>query len=137
MSASPRRVREAVYRELARISRAAASPRRLELIELLAQAPCTVEALARGAGLSVANTSQHLQVLRTTRLVVAEKRGLFVRCRLAGEEVADYSRTLRALVEARTERLHRIAARFAESRGRPVQRLEPATASVPNHRNPR
>src|SRR3989338_6378223 len=74
----PRRFKDAIYRQLARIGSAVASPRRLELLDLLAQGPQTVDRLASKAGQSVANTSQHLQRLRAARLVEAEKRGLAV-----------------------------------------------------------
>ena len=79
----PKRFKEAIYRQLARIGSAVASPRRLELLDLLAQGPQTVDRLASKAGQSVANTSQHLQRLRAARLVEAEKRGLYVTYRLA------------------------------------------------------
>src|SRR3990172_3287640 len=64
----PRRFKDAIYRQLARVGKAVASPRRLELLDLLAQGPQTVERLARETGQSVANTSQHLQLLRRARL---------------------------------------------------------------------
>jgi rhodanese-related sulfurtransferase len=117
MATRSRHFKNAVYHELARISKAVASPRRLELIDLLAQGGRTVEALARETGQSIANTSQHLQVLRAARLVEAEKRGLFVRYRLASDRVADFFRTLRVLTETQGEELGRIAEAFVESRG--------------------
>ena len=72
------RGKEHVYEQFARIGKAVASPKRLELLDLLSQGPRTVEALATAGGLSIANASQHLQVLRAARLVAAEKHGLFV-----------------------------------------------------------
>src|SRR3972149_1423003 len=60
----PRRFKDAIYRQLARVGKAVASPRRLELLDLLAQGPQTVERLARETGQSGAKTSQHLQPLR-------------------------------------------------------------------------
>jgi rhodanese-related sulfurtransferase len=78
-----------------------ASPARLELLDLLCQAPRTVEALASEAGLSIANTSQHLRVLHASRLVQCQKDGLFVTYRLAGEQVCDFYRVLRGLAENR------------------------------------
>ena len=77
------------------------SPRRLELLDLLGQAPRTVEAIASEAGMSIANTSQHLQALRAARLVEASKDGLFVTYRQASEEVAQFYRSLRSLAAAR------------------------------------
>ena len=62
--ASDRRLKDALYEQIARISKALASPKRPELIDLLCQAPRTVEALAEQAELGVSNTSQHLKLLR-------------------------------------------------------------------------
>jgi DNA-binding transcriptional ArsR family regulator len=70
--ASNRQFKDAVYEQLGRIGKAVASPRRLELLDLLCQGPRTVEALAGAVDQSLANTSQHLQVLRRARLVEAE-----------------------------------------------------------------
>src|SRR3989337_997430 len=81
---SPDRVfKNSIYEQFARIGKALASPRRLELLDLICQSEKTVETLARESGLSIANASQHLQVLREARLVQARKEGLFVYNRLA------------------------------------------------------
>ena len=80
--------KEELYKLFARITAAMANPHRLELLDLLAQAPRTVEALAQEAQLSIANASQHLQRLKEARLVVSEKEGLYVRYRLADPAVA-------------------------------------------------
>ena len=82
-----------------RVSAALANPHRLELLDLLIQAPRTVEQLAREASMSVANTSQHLQRLKQARLVVEERRGLYVRHRLADPAVARLWLELRAVAE--------------------------------------
>jgi rhodanese-related sulfurtransferase len=115
---SSRAFKDAVYEQLARIGKVMASPRRLELLDLLAQGPRTVEALAREAGLSVANTSQHLQELRAARLVVAEKRGVYVRYRLAADDVAAFYRALRTLAESRLAEIERVTREFLDDRGR-------------------
>ena len=83
MATSNRRFKDAIYEQFARLGKAIAAPKRLELLDLLCQGPRTVEALAEQAALSVANASQHLQVLRAARLVDAEKKGLYVEYRLA------------------------------------------------------
>ncbi len=95
------RFKEQAYALVARVARAAASPRRLEILEILAQAPRTVEALAEEAGLSVANASQHLQALRSAGLVESRKHGLYVEYRLADAGVYDVVFALRALAERR------------------------------------
>jgi rhodanese-related sulfurtransferase len=117
MGLSNRRFKDAVYEQIGRVGKAVASPRRLELLDLLAQGPRTVEVLARAAGQSVANTSQHLQVLRAARLLVAERSGLHVTYQLADAEVGRFYRALQLLAESRLSELDRIAGDFLESRG--------------------
>ena len=113
-----------VYQQVARIGRAIASGARLALLDLLRQGPRTVEALAREAGLTLANASQHLKVLRQARLVEAEKRGVFVTYRLADRAVDDFFRALRRLAESRLAEVQQIAQAFVENRGglEPVDR---------------
>jgi rhodanese-related sulfurtransferase len=106
-----------LYREVARIGQAIASPARLGLLDLLRQGPRTVEALAREAGLTLANASQHLKVLREARLVEAEKRGLFVTYRIADDAVEAFYRALRGLAESRLAEVQQIARAFAAKRG--------------------
>lgn len=114
---SPRRIfKDRVYEQLARIGKAVASPQRLELLDLLSQAPRTVENLAQEARLTVANTSRHLQVLRAARLVEAEKDGVFVRYHLADDAVADFFRSLRILAASRLAELDHIARQFFTDR---------------------
>jgi rhodanese-related sulfurtransferase len=77
-----------LYQLFSRLPGAMANPHRLELLDLLVQAPRTVEDLAQEAHMSVANTSQHLQRLKQAHLVVDEREGLFIRYRLADPAVA-------------------------------------------------
>jgi rhodanese-related sulfurtransferase len=113
---SNRAYKDAIYEQLGRIGKAISSPRRLELLDLLCQAPRTVEALAKEADLSLANASQHLQVLRAARLVDADKKGLFVTYRLADESVCDFYRALRVLAESRLAEIERITRDYLEDR---------------------
>src|SRR5688572_32941236 len=85
MTTPHRRFKDAIYEQFARLGKATSAPKRLELLDLLCQGPRTVEALAEQTSISVANASQHLQILRGARLVDAEKRGLHVEYRLANE----------------------------------------------------
>ena len=117
MPPTARRFKNAIYDQLARISKAAASPRRLELLDLLSQGPRTVESLARETGQTIANTSQHLQVLRDAHVVEAEKRGLYVTYRLPDDQVARFYRELRLLAESRVAEIARITQDFLDSRG--------------------
>lgn len=96
-----RQIKDMLYEQVARIARAAASPKRLELIEILCQAPMTVETLAREAQISVNLTSAHLKELKASRLVETERQGKYVIYRLAGTDVADFWVAIRALAEGR------------------------------------
>lgn len=91
--------RDAYFEQVARLTKALSSPRRLALLELLVQGERTVENLANAAGLSVANTSRHLQVLRQAGLVAVERQGLYGYYRTAGEDVEDFLLRLRDLSE--------------------------------------
>jgi rhodanese-related sulfurtransferase len=82
-----------------------------------AGAQVLVEALAKESGLSIANASQHLQVLRQTRLVEAEKRGLYVEYRLADAEVSRFFHVLRGLAESRLAEVEQVARLYLEERG--------------------
>jgi rhodanese-related sulfurtransferase len=108
---------DALYQHLARISHSLASGPRLALLDLLRQGPRTVDTLAREAGLSLANASQHLRVLRQACLVEAEKRGVFVSYRIADPAVDHFYVALRGLAETRLAAVQQIARAFVERRG--------------------
>jgi rhodanese-related sulfurtransferase/DNA-binding MarR family transcriptional regulator len=80
------REKDALFEAIALMGKAFASPRRLELLDLLAQAPRTVDELARASGQSTANTSQHLQALHAAGLVTRTREGTSVRYALAGDQ---------------------------------------------------
>ncbi len=103
------RTKDAVFEAIAVMGKALASPRRLELLELLAQAPCTVEELARRSGQSIANTSQHLQALHAAGLVDREREGTHVRYALAGESALTVWLTLRDSAAAQLAQVERAA----------------------------
>ncbi len=98
------------------MGKAVSSPKRLELLEVLAQGPRTVEVLAEQAALTVANTSQHLRALRAARLVESEKHGLFVTYRVADEEVTGFLRAMRTLAENRIADIERVTRDFLAAR---------------------
>ena len=108
--------KDAIYEQFARIGKAVSSPKRLELLDLLCQGERTVEVLAKESGLAIANASQHLQVLRATRLVETEKVGLFVVYRLADQTVCEFFRSMRVLAESRLAEVEQIKRRFLEGR---------------------
>ena len=115
-----------LYEELSRVGRALGSARRLELLEILAQGERSVEVLSRATGLSVANTSHHLQALREARLVEARKEGLFVFYRLTSPEVFGVVRTIRRLGEQHIAEVDRIMRSYFDQRDElePVRRDE-------------
>lgn len=98
---NPRRIKDLLYEQVARIGKAASSPKRLELIELLCQGEKTVDALAREAAISMKLASAHLRELRAACLVETEKRGKHVIYRIANREVADFWVAIRSLAEDR------------------------------------
>jgi len=112
-----RDMKDGIYEQFARLGKAVAAPKRIELLELLCQGPRTVEALAGQAALSIANASQHLQVLRRARLVDAQKKGLFVEYRLADEGVLKFVHAMRALAEARLAEVAEITNAYLKARG--------------------
>lgn len=117
MKRSARQFKDAIYEQLARVGKALAAPKRLELLELLCQGPRTVEALADQAAISIANASQHLKVLRGARLVEAEKQGLYVEYRLADDDVARFVVALRGLASARLAEVDQVTRDYFQARG--------------------
>ena len=120
-----RRFKDSVFEQLSRLGKATSAPKRLELLDLLCQGPKTVEVLAREAAVTVANASQHLQVLRAARLVDAEKRGLYVEYRLASEAVCDFYLSLRHLAESRLAEVEQVTRDYLSERGS----LEPVASA--------
>jgi DNA-binding transcriptional ArsR family regulator len=92
-----RQFKDKVYDELAKITKAMANPHRLEIIELLAQGEYAVEQISIQTNLSVANASQHLQVLKTAQLVDITRNGNFIHYRLADINVFKAWKALRDL----------------------------------------
>lgn len=111
-----RQFKDAIYEQFSRIGKAVSSPKRLELLDLLCQGAKNVETLAQETGLTLANTSQHLQTLRTARLIEAEKEGLYVTYRLADQMVCEFFRSMRVLAENRLAEVDMIKRRFLEGR---------------------
>lgn len=111
-----RAFKDTIYEQFARIGKAVSSPKRLELLDLLCQSERTVEALAKEAGMTMANASQHLQVLRAARLVEVEKEGVFITYRLADLSVCEFFRAMRVLAESRLAEVEQIKRQFLEGR---------------------
>ena len=96
-----REIKNVLYELVARIAKAMASPKRLELLELLCQAPKSVDMLARESDITVNLASAHLKELRANRLVAIERQGKNVIYRLASPEIARFWVALRMLAEDR------------------------------------
>ena len=117
MKTSSRHFKDTIYEQFARVGKAVSAPRRLELLDLLCQGPRTVEVLAEQAGISVANASQHLRILRAARLVQAEKKGLYVEYRLADDRVWRFFHSLQGMAETRLAEVEQVTRAYLEERG--------------------
>lgn len=111
-----RQFKSTVFEHQARVGKALSSPQRLELLDVLAQGPRTVEVLAAETSLPVANASHHLRVLHAARLVDAAKDGLFVTYRIADDEVTAFLRALRILAENRLAEIEHVTREFLTTR---------------------
>ncbi|MCH7718981.1 MAG: winged helix-turn-helix transcriptional regulator, partial [Chloroflexi bacterium] len=109
---SHRPFKQRLYPQFARIGQALASEKRLELLDLLAQAPRHVEALAEETEMSLANVSQHLQVLRRARLVETDRDGTKILYRLADEGVLRLWLALRSVAESRLAEVAQITREY-------------------------
>jgi len=94
-----RAAKDALFGEFAVVGKALAAPKRLEILDLLAQGPRSVDALARAAGVGLSTCSAHLQVLRTAGLVTARREGTWVFYALAGDDVAALFDALRRVAQ--------------------------------------
>jgi rhodanese-related sulfurtransferase len=118
-----RQVKDGLYEQFARIGKAAAHPKRIELLDLLCQGERSVEVLARAAALSVTNASAHLKVLREARLVETRREGTRVFYRLGSDSVCDMFFALRDLAAERYAEVEMIVRDHFEAR----DQLEPVT----------
>jgi rhodanese-related sulfurtransferase/DNA-binding HxlR family transcriptional regulator len=110
-----RGVKVELFDQFARVAQALASGRRVEIVDVLANGDRTVEELARQVGLSTANTSQHLQVLKEAGLVAASRDGTRVRYRLASAAVYEFWVGLRSLAAERLPGVKALAAAYLGS----------------------
>ncbi|MFN4763192.1 ArsR/SmtB family transcription factor [Gillisia sp. Q332] len=118
-----REFKNKIYTELAKVTKALGNPRRMEIIDLLAQGPFSVEKIAEQTSLSVANASQHLQVLKGALLVEISRKGNFIYYHLAGESVFQVWRALRELGLAQNAEAEKLVHDFYHSENQ----LEPVT----------
>lgn len=108
--------KDSIYSELASVTKALANPNRLEIIELLAQGPCSVEYIANNTRLSIANTSQHLQVLKKARLTKTQKEGKYNYYSLRSSKVFEVWKSLRELGFSQNAEIERLIRDFRNDR---------------------
>ena len=115
-----------LFEQFARVAKALSNANRLEILEVLAQGEHSVDALSRVSGLSVANTSQHLQQLRQAGLVTSQKQGQKVIYRLSGDDVTQLFGQLRGVAERHLADVQRLVNDYLKTR----DALEPIPADV-------
>jgi rhodanese-related sulfurtransferase len=112
-----REFKDRLFEQFARIGKALASPKRLEIVDLLAQGERTVEEIASETAMPVANTSQHLQALKGARMVESRREGLYAYYRLADEGVFLTWQAVRTLGETHLAEVDRVVETYLEDRG--------------------
>ena len=123
--ADKRAFKDALFDQFAQIAKALASGRRLEILDLLAQGARTVEQAAAETGLSIANASQHLQVLRRARLVQVRREGVYSSYTLADDSVFGLWQAVRRVGESRLAEIERLVTMYVAGRNG----LEPVSAA--------
>jgi rhodanese-related sulfurtransferase len=111
-----REFKDRLFGQFAKIGKALSSPRRLEIVDLLAQGERTVEEIAGETAMSVASASQHLQVLKAARMVEARREGLYAHYRLADEDVFRTWQAVRALAESRLSEVEGVVDAYLDDR---------------------
>ena len=125
MASNQHPAKQPVFDAIAAMGKAFGSPVRLELLDALAQAPRTVDELARVTGQSRANASRHLQVLHAAGMVSRERTGTSVLYEIAGPEALSLWLALRDASAARLAEVERAARDYLGER---VEQLQPHRA---------
>ena len=115
-AADHREFKDRLFERFARVGKALASPRRLEIVDILAQGERTVEEIAEETSMSVANASQHLQALKAARMVESRRQGLYMHYRLADEDVFRTWQAVRGLAESRLAEVDRVVESYLKDR---------------------
>jgi rhodanese-related sulfurtransferase/DNA-binding transcriptional ArsR family regulator len=116
MSMTNRDLKDQLHEQFARVGKALASPKRLEILDLLAQGEKPVEAIAEQTAVTIKNASAHLRELRGARLVETRKERTYVFYRLAGERVFQVLREIQALARERLREVDHVARLYFEAR---------------------
>lgn len=120
-----REAKDLLYTQFSRMAKAASNPKRIELLELLAQAERSVEELAAASGMDFSNTSAQLQVLSRARLVESRREGKRVLYRLADESVSRFLTGLREIARSRLAEVEQVARAYIRAR----DELEPISSA--------
>ena len=120
-----RQAKDALYAQFSRLGKAISNPKRIELLELLAQSERSVDELAAASGMDFGNTSAQLQVLSRARLVESRRQGKRVIYRFADESVTRFLAALRELSRARLAEVEQVARDYFEAR----DHLEPVSSA--------
>src|SRR5215204_1146686 len=115
-SSTHREFKDRLFGQFARVGKALASPRRLAIVDLLAQGERTVEEIASETSMSVASASQHLQALKAARMVEVRREGLYIHYRLANEDVFRTWQAVRALAESRLTEVDGVVESYLKDR---------------------
>ena len=118
--------KQALFAQFAMIAKTLGHPQRLEIVEQLGQGPRSVESLAQKLGMPIANVSQHLQSMRRSGLVAADRRGKFIVYRLADPAVLEVVAGLQRIAENNVAEVGRIVRGYFEQRDslEPVSRAQ-------------
>ena len=111
-----REFKDAVFEQFARIAYAFSSPKRLEVIDVLAQGERDVDSLAKQVSMTIANTSRHLQILKNARLVESRREGVRIYYRLADKEVFNCWKSLQSLAVKRLSEIKEITQSYFKDR---------------------
>ncbi len=111
-----REFKDITFQQLANIAAAFASPKRLEILDLLSQGEKDVDSLTKETNMNFANTSRHLQILKNAKIVQSRKEGIRVIYFLASDEVIKYWKSLQALAEQSAAELREVVKSFLEER---------------------
>jgi rhodanese-related sulfurtransferase/biotin operon repressor len=114
--ASARAAKTALFDEFAQVGQALSSGRRMEILDVLANGERSVDGLAQELGLSLANASQHLQVLRQAGLVSSRREGTFIYYQLSDGDVFELWRSLRNVAALRRAEVGRLAEAYVGAR---------------------
>ncbi|MEX2421966.1 MAG: metalloregulator ArsR/SmtB family transcription factor, partial [Actinomycetota bacterium] len=118
--------KSALFDAFAQVGKALSSGRRVEILDVLANGERNVEGLAGELGLSIANASRHLQILRHAGLVTARRERTLIHYRLAAPEVFAFLSSFRSLAMSRLDEVERLAEAYLGHRDdlEPVTRAE-------------